>query len=390
MITPTKNQPPITLGLRVLDNPAWTAGEIYVRNVAYSIGSLPESERPRVRLIGMLGANERLARELLGFDFINSYYAPGVGGVQRFIHRLWRKARIILLGAKADPELDGVDISFPGFQANRGVNDLYWIPDFQEEHLSHLFSKDEIFTRRNKNAAIANSEGILILSSQNALDDFNHFFPNATVKQRVWSFCSVLTEAENGGANPQEVYGLPEKYLYLPNQFWQHKDHMTAFKAILKLKQAGIEIPLVCTGKEQDHRNQVYIDELKSFALENDLSITFLGLVPRNDQIEIFRHSAGVLQPSLFEGWSTVVEDARAIGCPILMSDIAVHIEQAPKDGIYFKAGDAQDLAKVLAEWWPDLSPQQDPQNATAARAAMQQRSQDVARKFLAIVKDAL
>ena len=39
--------------------------------------------------------------------------------------------------------------------------------------------------------------------------------------------------------------------------------------------------------------------------------------------------SVALLNPSHFEGWSTTVEEARALGVPMLLSDLDVHLEQA-------------------------------------------------------------
>jgi hypothetical protein len=38
----------------------------------------------------------------------------------------------------------------------------------------------------------------------------------------------------------------------------------------------------------------------------------------------------------LFEGWSTVIEDARGFGRPLIVSDIPVDREQADSDTIFF------------------------------------------------------
>ena len=49
------------------------------------------------------------------------------------------------------------------------------------------------------------------------------------------------------------------------------------------------------------------------------------------------RKAMAVIQPSLFEGWSTVVEDARALGKPMILSDFPVQIEQDPPSSDYFE-----------------------------------------------------
>ena len=42
--------------------------------------------------------------------------------------------------------------------------------------------------------------------------------------------------------------------------------------------------------------------------------ISILGFISRQDQLSLMRDAIAVIQPSLFEGWSTVVEDCKAIG----------------------------------------------------------------------------
>jgi glycosyltransferase involved in cell wall biosynthesis len=85
--------------------------------------------------------------------------------------------------------------------------------------------------------------------------------------------------------------------------------------------------------------------------------IIILGMVPFSDLINLMRSAAVIIQPSRFEGWSTIVQDAKAIGRPLLCSDIAVHQEQAPESLGFFSCDEPDQLAELLAESWSDLSP---------------------------------
>ena len=78
---------------------------------------------------------------------------------------------------------------------------------------------------------------------------------------------------------------------------------------------------------------------------------------PRLDQIQLLRCADAVLQPSLFEGWSTVVEDARALGKRIFLSDIPVHREQNPPGAVYFDPNEPADLAAAIDREWNNLTP---------------------------------
>ena len=62
--------------------------------------------------------------------------------------------------------------------------------------------------------------------------------------------------------------------------------------------------------------------------------------------------SLGYINPSFFEGWSTTVEEAKYRGKPILLSDLKVHREQAPRRGVFFDPNDPEDLAKKMWDMW--------------------------------------
>jgi glycosyltransferase involved in cell wall biosynthesis len=56
-----------------------------------------------------------------------------------------------------------------------------------------------------------------------------------------------------------------------------------------------------------------------------------------------------MINPSRFEGWSTPIEEAKAFSTPLLLSDIAIHREQAPLARFFDPASPAT-LATALFE----------------------------------------
>ena len=50
------------------------------------------------------------------------------------------------------------------------------------------------------------------------------------------------------------------------------------------------------------------------------------------------KNAKAIIQPSLFEGWSTVIEDARSLQVPVIATDLTVNIEQLGDKGKYFSA----------------------------------------------------
>jgi glycosyltransferase involved in cell wall biosynthesis len=73
-----------------------------------------------------------------------------------------------------------------------------------------------------------------------------------------------------------------------------------------------------------------------------------LGVVGYREVQSLMFHAHAVLNPSLFEGWSTTVEEAKALGKRLLLSDIPVHREQAEGIAHFFDKTSPSALASVL------------------------------------------
>jgi glycosyltransferase involved in cell wall biosynthesis len=138
-------------------------------------------------------------------------------------------------------------------------------------------------------------------------------------------------------------------YYMVPNQFWPHKNHLVVLKCLQELKLRGVNLTVVFTGKEETGDGS-YSISLRKFVSDNGLQqqVRFLGFIDRIDQLVLMRESIAIIQPSLFEGWSTVVEDAKALGKFVFASDLAVHREQLAQHCCFFKADDEMELASLI------------------------------------------
>lgn len=372
----------LTLGIELIDDPAWMGGTLYLRNLVICLARLPAKERPQVRLLGPPGIVSRFLGEWGHLPI----FAPQ--GAETLVGRLARR-----WGWRNSKDA-AIDVVYPGFGAQiSGAVTMRWVPDFQHRYLPHLFSAQEIAARDRSIGDIAARPGVVVFSSEVAWGDFRRFFPNHTAMPRVWHFRSLLDTTPPPAPGLRNKYGLPEKYLYLPNQFWAHKNHITVLRALARLRrEQGLHIPLVCTGAQADRRNETHFAGLLHYINEQELTgqVHLLGLIERREQVEVLRHAAAVVQPSLFEGWSTVVEDVRATGRAIFLSDIPVHREQALNRGVYFVPESDEQLASLLSQQWGSLTPGPDPLAEETARQALDLLILDSAREFVAIAQTAV
>ena len=109
------------------------------------------------------------------------------------------------------------------------------------------------------------------------------------------------------------------------------------------------EIQFVYTGK-QDSSEKKYIRVFNDFIKKNDLinNIVFTGFISREEQIALMINSKAIIQPSLFEGWNTSIEDCKSLGLDVIASDIKVHREQLGKASLLFNKNSEEDLANLV------------------------------------------
>jgi glycosyltransferase involved in cell wall biosynthesis len=228
-----------------------------------------------------------------------------------------------------------------------------WIPDFQHVRLPAFFSEKDCKERDGTFGRLADYCTRVIVSSDDARKDFANFTPAKADKAEVLHFVSGFgntTAALTPKAELLARYGIEDSYFFLPNQFWIHKNHSVVIEALHRLKRSGHNITIVATGNTSDHRHPDYfgslMERIESYDLKDNFRI--LGLVPYADIAALMRYSVAIINPSLFEGWSTTVEEAKSLGKTIILSNIPVHQEQAPQDGFFFDPNDAEDLKNKI------------------------------------------
>jgi len=268
---------------------------------------------------------------------------------------------------------------------------IQWIPDFQHRRLSEFFPKKELMERDRTVGLACQSASLIVLSSFDAQRDLAVFYPNAVARSRVLHFVAGFGAAKDSTVSLEDLrerYGFDGPYFHLPNQFWAHKNHQLVIDALARLKARGRTVLVLATGHTKDHRQPDYFGKLerKRAELEVEDSFRILGLVPYSDLAALMRHSVAVINPSLFEGWSTTVEEAKSMGKSILLSDIPVHREQNPDWGTYFSSDNPVELAEAMILVLDSYSPNIDAQRQAQAQKKLPGRTRDFARAYEKIV----
>lgn len=227
-----------------------------------------------------------------------------------------------------------------------------WLPDFQHRLLPDMFGAIAYWKREIGFRAQIATAALIMLSSEAAKEDCERLYPAARGRISVVPF-AVKIPQEAIPQNPNSVrihYNLQEPFIYLPNQFWRHKNHGTVIEALKLLKDQGGNVVVAASGESRDPRHPGLYDQLKS-AVRNyglEKNFIFLGTIPYEHVLSLMQSCLAVVNPSLVEGWSTTVEEAKSLQARLILSDIAVHREQAGGIALFFEPTSASALAQAL------------------------------------------
>lgn len=266
------------------------------------------------------------------------------------------------------------------------------IPDFQPFYFPEYFSAQELADRKGHIHTVGQASTRLVAFAEPVRTDMQNFAPQYAHKTRVVTPISTIPENVYA-LDPNAVlakYHLPNRFLYLPNQFWQHKNHLRVFEALALLRARGTHPYVVMTGLFNDHRAPEFTAAVMRRMSELDLreQVAILGLVPREDVFVLMRQALAVVNPSLFEGYGMTVAETRWMGKRALLSDIPTHRVQNPPCALYFDPRDVNALAEALAHAWQEFQPGPDLKLEAEARAAYPAHKRACAQEFMAVVKE--
>jgi len=394
---------PLRIGLIMQGGRGWIGGTEYIKNIVFALASLPPEVQTtfEICLLCSQSLESSLYSQIQPY-LKNIYYLEIEQEPLNLQNRLrWKLIRNLF--KLHDPRFAAfikkakIDFVYPYYTL--GISPTYyrsatWIYDFRHKYLPESLNQQEIKDRDQLFALMARQASTVILSSKTSELDFQKYFPESAHKSKVLSFKTYPDPAwyEVNPRKTQQEYYLPDRFFLVSNQFWQHKNHLVVFQALKLLQEKSIYPIVVCTGHIGDYYKPEYSDTILQAIHKLGIAhqVYLLGLIPRLDQIQLMRRALAVIQPSLFEGWSTVVEDARCLGKQIILSDIPIHLEQNPANSIFFERDSPESLADLLADRWDHLSPGPALEQETLAKTNNLKEVQAFGYRFLEIAKGAI
>jgi glycosyltransferase involved in cell wall biosynthesis len=199
------------------------------------------------------------------------------------------------------------------------------------QHLDHpeLFSRPErLWRARTHERAARNADAVIV--------------PSQFVRRRA---------IELLGLPPERVHAIPwgvdharfrpgeeerEPFLLYPARPWPHKNHARLFEAFARLREERPELRLVLTGGGHEGRTVPAGVEVR-------------GLVPGDELASLYRRTACLVFPSLYEGFGQPPLEAMASGAPVAAANVPAVAEVVGDAAALFDPEDAADIAAVVA-----------------------------------------
>lgn len=332
----------------------WMGGIIYVINLVKTLGFLDDEKKPEIYLF----YKPELKKFLNEFDYpylkTIEWKFPSI--IEGNIKSLLLRKNIFIDKILENYKLDALFPlhDFP-LRTRTDTKLVSWWADLQHKYYPEFFTRSQNLSRDIRTRLIIRNCDDLVVSSNDVLNDFNKFYRmRKGLNVHVFHFVSVIDDLKEVNIDDLRTkYGLPEQYFLISNQFHKHKNHRVLLQTLALLKGMGISKHMAFTGKFPSAAGSPYLAELHELIEKNQLNdqVTMLGVISRNEQLQLMRHSQAVIQPSLFEGWSTVIEDAKSLQVPVIAANLRVNIEQLGDDGCYFDPHDPDALAAILKDY---------------------------------------
>lgn len=335
----------------------WMGGTYYIINLINSFNYLPDNEKPEIEIICDTDFEFNYVKKNTSYPYIlkcenqsnrvSRYFRRIVNSISRFI-----VGREIIYNRilETQSEIIYPVIISKDIKANTKI--IGWVPDFQDKHLPEMFTKQTLKIRDLRVKGLIKKNIPIIFSSDSAKTDFVTYFSNNHVNTNIFKFTSENIKYKELSCTLKKKYQINgNDYFLCCNQFWKHKNHMALFEALKILRSNSDKcIRIICTGELADERDINYVRTLKNFINDNELSsnLTITGFINRNEQIQLMSNSIAIIQPSLFEGWSTSVEEAKSLNKPIIISDIPIHREQISENAFFFNPYNYKELSSLL------------------------------------------
>ena len=227
--------------------------------------------------------------------------------------------------------------------------------DVQEFHFPEFFSATERLHRSINNLKSVSESDHIIVSFDHIKNDLMKYY---SINSEKISVCPppfadnwFATKNETDWKTLESKYSISKKYLLYPAATWPHKNHIFLIEALSKVRESFSELNLICTGNKTD-----YINVIDKRITELDLKncVHFLGIVPEEDLIGLYKNSSLVVIPTLYEAGSGPLYEAMRYQVPVICAKTTSLPETINNPKYVFNPNIIDDLVSIIKRMLSD------------------------------------
>lgn len=262
--------------------------------------------------------------------------------------------------SRSDGTAEGADVDLIHFPAAVGflteIPSIFQPHDLQHLHMPEFFGEIEVNRREIRYRTYCEQAELVVVMTEWGRRDIVEKYGLPEEKVIVVNEASVLDRypeptAEDRARTAKKLR-LPDQFLFYPAQTWGHKNHLTLLEAMALIKRRdGIEIPLVCSGK-QSHFFPKIAARVEELGLQR--STRFVGFVSTLQLRCLYDLATALVFPSRFEGWGQPVTEAFAAGLPVVCSNATSLPDMAGDAALLFDPDDPEEMADQMLRMWTD------------------------------------
>jgi glycosyltransferase involved in cell wall biosynthesis len=148
------------------------------------------------------------------------------------------------------------------------------------------------------------------------------------------------------GRSVREKYGISGDYLFYPAQFWAHKNHVNLLLALDLLKER-IDRPMNVVFVGADYGNLQHVEAaVERLGLTN--RVHFLGFVPREDLIDLYKEAFALSYVTFFGPENLPPLEAFGLGCPVIASEVSGAREQLQDAALFVDPASPEQIAQAV------------------------------------------
>jgi glycosyltransferase involved in cell wall biosynthesis len=170
--------------------------------------------------------------------------------------------------------------------------------------------------------------------------------------ERVHVLPQIAPGYMHGKAIPPDFesrYRLPEKFIFYPAQFWEHKNHKNLLRAVASLKRDCPDLKLILAGGKKNAYEAV-VSLTQELGLVDD--VIFLGYVPDADIRELYRRARALVYATYFGPCNIPPLEALVVGCPMALANVTSMPDQVGDAALVFDPDSVEEMAECLRQLW--------------------------------------